>query len=353
MLFTTYEYATFAVCAASTPSYLSFMIYRLHTFVAVTSKIGTSKNEAAQLLKAGELVAIPTETVYGLAGNGISPASVAKIFATKNRPSFDPMILHTDSLARVEHLVIDIPAPLQALADKLMPGPLTILLPRTSLVPDITTSGLPKVAIRIPSHPITLELLGLLDFPLAAPSANPFGYVSPTTAQHVLDQLGGQIPYILDGGRCSIGLESTIVDYQEGEVVVLRKGGTKVSTIESIVGAVSIQSSSTSKPSAPGMLTNHYAPKVPLRLMSVKAALTEYKPTHIGHIAWREYSTELPESNQLILSPNGTLEEAAYNLFAHLRALDQKKLHVIVTEPVDNEGLGLAINDKLRRAAAK
>lgn len=321
--------------------------------MAVNTMIGTSVRAAAELLTQGQLVAIPTETVYGLAANGVSPASVAKIFAAKSRPSFDPLILHTDSLHKLQDIVTDIPTTLQTLADELTPGPLTILMRRTSKVPDITTSGLPKVAIRLPSHPTTLELLSLLDFPLAAPSANPFGYVSPTTAQHVFDQLGGKIPYILDGGRCSIGLESTIIDYQEGQVVVLRKGSTKVSSIEAIVGPVTVQSASTSRPSAPGMLSNHYAPKVPLRLISVAEAVADYDQSQIGHIAWSQYSPLIPEDNQLLLSPNGTLEEAAFNLFAHMRELDQKDLQVIVTNLVAEEGLGLAINDKLRRAAAK
>jgi len=314
---------------------------------------GKSIQAAAAILHDEGVVGIPTETVYGLAANALSKKAVAKIFAVKQRPSFDPLIIHTDDLSKVNDLVRSIPPALQELAAVLMPGPITLLLEKTTLIPDITTSGLPKVAVRIPKHTMARELLAAVDFPLAAPSANPFGYVSPTTATHVADQLGGLIPYILDGGRCAVGLESTIVDYQENKVVILRKGGTPVTTIEDIVGPVKVLSTSSSKPSAPGMLSSHYSPTVPLQLCSVTSALSRYDTDRIGHIAWSQPHPELPLANQLLLTKSDSMLEAAYNLFSHLRELDGMDLDIIVTELVPDQGLGSAINDKLRRAAAK
>jgi L-threonylcarbamoyladenylate synthase len=197
------------------------------------AQIETDIEKAKALLESGELVAIPTETVYGLAGNALNPDAVAKIFSVKNRPSFDPLIIHTDSLEKVRKFTLDIPAPLDRLAAHFWPGPLTLLLPKKPIVPDLVTSGLDTVAVRIPQHTLTLSLLEALDFPLAAPSANPFGYISPTTAAHVQDQLGDKIPYILDGGPSQVGLESTIVGLENGEVVVYRLGGLEVAAIES------------------------------------------------------------------------------------------------------------------------
>ena len=261
------------------------------------------------------------------------------------------MILHTDCLERVKHLVGDIPAPLAILAEKFMPGPLSLLVEKTNAIPDITTSGLPKVAIRVPAHTMTRELLSLLDFPLAAPSANPFGYVSPTTAQHVEDQLGNEVNYILDGGSCSVGLESTIVEYNKGQVVILRKGGITVEAIEKVVGPVKIQKASTSNPKAPGMLKSHYSPHVSISLDGLEKALTEYKSNDVAYIGWQKGTNLVPLENQKILSEKGDFEEAARNLFAYLRAIDSMNVKIAVAELVPDVGLGKAINDKLRRAA--
>jgi len=207
------------------------------------------------------------------------------------------------------------------------------------------------VAIRIPDHPLTSDLLCQLDFPLAAPSANPFGYVSPTTAQHVLDQLAGKIPYIVDGGACQIGLESTIVDFIDGEVVVLRKGGIAIEAIEKIVGEVKVAPYSSSRPSAPGMLEYHYAPKIPLTLQSVENIADQISHVKIGYLGWAEKTSHVPDKNQRILSPSHDFAEAARHFFSYLRELDQLNLEIIVAELAPEQGLGRAINDKLRRAA--
>lgn len=314
------------------------------------TSIGYSIDRAVELLKADELVAIPTETVYGLAGNGLSTTAVAKIFEAKNRPHFDPLILHTDDMDKINAFAVPLTGKLAVLSECFMPGPLTMLLERKSIVPDLTTSGLPKVAVRIPSHPTAQRLLSKLDFPLAAPSANPFGYISPTTPQHVLDNLDGKLSYILDGGRCDYGIESTIVEQKDDTIVVLRKGSIPVESIEKVVGKVTVNAVSTSKPSAPGMLHQHYAPRTPMRRMSIEEALQMYAPEQIGVLAWNTCNECIPTHNQRVLSPTSDLREAAQNLFRYMRELDQIDLMVITVDYLPEKNLGVAINDKIRRA---
>ncbi|MCB0579624.1 MAG: threonylcarbamoyl-AMP synthase [Phaeodactylibacter sp.] len=314
--------------------------------------IGKDLNYAIQLLNAEAVVAIPTETVYGLAGNALSPRAVSTIFEVKNRPSFDPLIVHTSHLERISALATEMPEAARQLARRFMPGPLTLLLPRSGLIPDIVTAGSPRVAVRIPAHPLTQELLAALDFPLAAPSANPFGYISPTTARHVEDQLGDKIPYILDGGPCRVGLESTIVGFEDGQVVVYRKGGIAVEDIEAVAGPVLVRPHSSSNPAAPGMLKSHYAPSAPVVLGDIRRLLLRYPGKKAGTIAFRAPIPGIPEERQLVLSPAGDLAEAARNLFAGMRRLDAQGLDVILAELLPEQGLGRAINDRLRRAAA-
>ncbi|QDK83702.1 threonylcarbamoyl-AMP synthase [Spirosoma sp. KCTC 42546] len=315
------------------------------------AQIGTDTRAAKAFLEAGNVVGIPTETVYGLAGNAFNPDAVLTIFRVKNRPSFDPLIIHTDSLDKLDQFVTNIPEPARKLAEAYWPGPLTLLLPKRDLIPDLVTAGLPNVAVRIPNHPLTLALLRSLDFPLAAPSANPFGYISPTTAHHVADQLGDQIPYILDGGPAGVGIESTIVGFENNKATVFRLGGMALDQIEKIIGSVSVQTHSTSNPKAPGMLSSHYAPRKPLILVS--PGETPQPSERAGALVFREaFGGFLPE-NQRILSPTGDLNEAAKNLFAHLRALDALPIDVIYAEPLPNEGLGWAMNDRLRRASVQ
>lgn len=313
---------------------------------------GTDINYAIRLLKADAVVAIPTETVYGLAGNALSPKAVSTIFEVKNRPSFDPLIVHTSHPERMATLTAGMPEAARRLARRFMPGPLTLLLPRSDIIPDIVTAGLPRVAVRIPAHPLAQKLLAALDFPLAAPSANPFGYISPTTAQHVEAQLGDKIPYILDGGPCQVGLESTIVGFEEGRVVVYRKGGIAVEEIEAVVGPVLVRPHSSSNPAAPGMLKSHYAPSAPVVLGKVESLLLQYQSRRVGAITFRKTIPGIPAERQLVLSPTGDLAEAARNLFAGMRRLDALQLDAILAELLPEEGLGRAINDRLRRAAA-
>ncbi|GAB3270940.1 L-threonylcarbamoyladenylate synthase [Larkinella harenae] len=315
--------------------------------------IGTDIQQAKAFLEQGDVVGLPTETVYGLAGNALNPDAVLKIFRVKNRPSFDPLIVHTDTIAKVETFVIDIPEKARQLAERFWPGPLTILLPKQSIIPDLVSSGLDTVAIRIPNHPLALKLLATLDFPLAAPSANPFGYISPTSARHVADQLGDQIPYVLDGGAAQVGIESTIIGFSDGGPIVYRLGGMTLEKLEAVVGKVAVRSHSTSNPKAPGMLSSHYAPRKPLFLKAPDELLKAHQPERIGVLAFEEITRLVPAENQQILSVTGDVSEAAKNLFSAMRTLDTKDIDVIAAELVPETGLGRAVNDRLRRAAFK
>lgn len=316
--------------------------------------IGTDIEIAATLLRNGEAVAIPTETVYGLAANALNEKAVTKIFSIKQRPTFDPLIVHLADFEQVSQYVVHVPDQLRQLAEAFMPGPLTLLLEKADCIPDLVTAGSPFVAIRVPAHPIAHALLEKLDFPLAAPSANPFGYISPTTAQHVADQLGDKIYYILDGGPCTVGLESTIVGLnQEGKVEVLRKGGVSIEAIRAIAGDVVVREHSSSKPEAPGMLTSHYAPRIPLILCDIHQLVHPYAKERTGVISFKTEVEGIPAKHRIMLSHAGHFDEAARNLFAGLRYLDTCDLDIILAETVPEEGLGVAINDRLRRAAAE
>ncbi len=311
--------------------------------------IGKNIDEAVRFLTQNDLIGMPTETVYGLAGNAFSDLAVSKIFEVKNRPTFDPLIVHTSDLSRMDSFVEEIPEKAYYLVDKFMPGPLTLLLPKKKIIPDLVTSGLESVAVRIPNHPLALALLRQLEFPLAAPSANPFGYISPTNAAHVEKQLGEKIKFILDGGECSVGIESSIVGFEAGEVVVYRKGGLAIESIEKVVGKVRIMEHSSSNPQAPGMLKSHYAPRTPFVLDTVD----DWKNINlekVGFLAFSDIKPGFLKENQLVLSPEKSLNEAAKNLFSYMRILDDKGFDIILTELLPEEGLGRAINDRLRRA---
>jgi L-threonylcarbamoyladenylate synthase len=314
------------------------------------AQIGTDIGAAKAFLEAGDVVGIPTETVYGLAGNALNPDAVLRIFSVKNRPAFDPLIVHTDSLEKVDRYVSHIPEAARRLAQTVWPGPLTLLLPKRDLVPDLVTSGLNTVAIRVPNHPLTLALLRSLDFPLAAPSANPFGYISPTTAQHVADQLGDQIPYVLDGGPCGIGLESTIIGFDNEQPTVYRLGGMALEQLTDLIGPLTVRDHSTSNPKAPGMLSSHYAPRKPVFLLQ-PGEQPGPVDAQTGALVFCDPLPGIPPENQLILSPNGDMIEAAKHLFAYLRALDNLPLTRIYAQLLPNEGLGRAVNDRLKRAA--
>lgn len=316
------------------------------------AEIGKDISKAKDFLGKEQLVAIPTETVYGLAANALNPIAVAKIFEAKERPTFDPLIVHTYSLQEVQNFVSDIHPSLLKLAQTFWPGPLTLLLPKQEIIPNLVTSGLDRVGVRIPKHPLTLELLSQLNFPLAAPSANPFGYISPTTAEHVDKQLGTKIPYIVDGGSCEVGLESTIVGEENGEIIVYRLGGLSIDDIEAVVGKISVQLNQSSNPKAPGQLKSHYAPKKPVYIGNV----IELQNTHAGKkIGAIVFGNDLVLNENTVvknLSSSKNYQEAAVNLFSFLRELDEADVDVIICELLPETGLGLAINDRLRRAAA-
>jgi L-threonylcarbamoyladenylate synthase len=316
------------------------------------AEIGQNIDEAIRVLKNGELVGIPTETVYGLAGNALDPEVVLKIFEVKKRPAFDPLIVHIGNHKALDELILKIPAKAVKLASVFWPGPLTLILPKQKIIPDVVTSGLPTVAIRMPDHPLTLSLLNSLPFPLAAPSANPFGYVSPTTARHVADQLGQKISYILDGGECDIGIESTIIGFEGEDPVIYRLGGKSVEEIEDTVGKIRAIQTSSSRPAAPGMLLSHYAPgekKVFLGQWEQYRKILERDETVL--IRFRKPDPDFPPDRQAILSERGDLREAAKNLFTTLRRFDAPGITYIVAELMPEEGFGRAINDRLRRAA--
>ncbi len=315
------------------------------------AEIGTDIEKAKALLMQGELVAIPTETVYGLAANALNEEALLKIFTTKNRPHFDPLIVHVHSIAQAKEYVEGMTDQFEHLASTFWPGPLTLLLPKKSSIPDLATSGLNTVGIRCPNHPLTLSLLRQLPFPLAAPSANPFGYVSPTTAQHVNDQLGEKIAYILDGGACSVGVESTVVGIENSETFIYRLGGLSQEAIEDEIGKVIVKAHSTSNPKAPGQLESHYAPRRKVVVGDLTELMLRYKDKNIGIISFRDMTSKVKSHYQKILSPTGNLEEAARNLFAALRELDTTDIEIILAELVPDVGLGRAINDRLRRAS--
>ncbi len=320
------------------------------------TQIGTNIEEAIHWLKAGQCVAIPTETVYGLAANALDPAAVLRIFETKNRPTFDPLIVHVLDTATAETYAAEFPHPLRQLTAHFWPGPLTVLLPKKEVVPDLVTSGLPRVALRAPAHALARDLLSRLPFPLAAPSANPFGYISPTSAQHVYDQLQGKIPYILDGGPCAVGVESTIVGMEGATLIVYRLGGIPVEAIEEVVQmAVLVRPHSASNPVAPGMLTSHYAPRKKLILWPLGAPMDTAPPeAGLGLLLFQPREVLPPHVRHYVLSPSADLHEAAQHLFSALRALDSaEEVQVIWAEQCPDHGLGRAINDRLRRAAAQ
>ena len=325
--------------------------------------ISTDRVAAVELLRKGDLVALPTETVYGLAAKALNPIAVAKIFEAKERPRFDPLIVHLpnrDWLGRI----VDVPAGdrqlIGKLADKFWPGPLTIVLPKRQIVPDIVTAGLETVAVRLSAHPVFAEIVGELDEPLAAPSANRFGRVSPTTAQHVLDELVGGIPLIVDAGPTEHGIESTIVAIRDGRMVVLRRGPITREQLSEFAEIVSV--TVTQVISAPGQLPSHYTPTTPLRLIDKAEAFPPQKNQRVGLLAWSgafpcrtspQLETRCLEAFAAVrnLSDRGDLREAAANLFRCLRELDALGLDLIIAERVPSRGLGAAIMDRLERAS--
>ena len=310
-------------------------------------------HQAAELIKQGGVVAFPTETVYGLGGDAFNSLAVARIFEVKNRPYFDPLIIHIADVNEMSRLVLDIPPPAENLIKRFWPGPLTVVLSKRDEVPDLVTAGLPTVAIRMPKHPISIELIKEAGCPIAAPSANPFGYVSPTTAEHVRDQLKDQVDLILDGGPCEIGLESTILFFSQEKPRLLRPGGLPIEEIESIIGKVEINRIEEDRPESPGRLPRHYAPRTPIVIEGQERNFDTFQNKKVGFLAFRGVDVSSPFQHVEVLSARGDLREAAANLFSAIRRLDALNLDLVLVEAVPEKGLGRAIMDRLRRASRR
>lgn len=311
-------------------------------------------DEAAGLLRNGGIVAFPTETVYGLGAAAFDPKAVARIFEAKGRPRFDPLIVHVSGPEQVRLLTDGIPPVAQALIEQFWPGPLTLVLPKAAAVPDLVTAGLPTVAIRMPRHPLALELIRRAGTPVAAPSANAFGFTSPTNVRHVLDHLAGKVDMVLDGGSCPVGIESTIVSLAGESPLLLRPGGIPAEDIEAVTGPLARASHNGSGTvAAPGMLPRHYAPRTPLTIAGSGEPPSPEAGKKVGVLAFRGIASPSRFAAVEILSPGGDLREAAANLFGAIRRLDERRLDGIVAQTVPETGLGLAINDRLARAAGK
>ncbi|MEH1099431.1 L-threonylcarbamoyladenylate synthase [Micromonospora sp. CPCC 205561] len=306
--------------------------------------------EAASVLRTGGLVAFPTETVYGLGANALDARAAARIFEAKARPSFDPLITHLADGAELEKLVGTVPAAVAALAERFWPGPLTLIVDRPAAIPPIVTSGLATMAVRVPDNEHARALIAEAGVPVAAPSANRFGQLSPTRAEHVVWGLGAAVDVVLDGGPTRCGIESTIVDARGERPVVLRLGALPVEALEEAAGPVTVRPGSSGQPVAPGTLTAHYAPRTPLRL-APGGAPPAADGVRRGYLAFRARPVGDWAAVE-VLSAAGELTEAAARLFDALHGLDAAGVDEILVEPVPEAGVGRAINDRLRRAAA-
>ncbi len=306
---------------------------------------------AGEAIKDGKLVVIPTETVYGLGADALNSEAVAAIFVAKKRPHFDPLIVHIADIETLSKIAYAENEKVKKIIENFWPGPLTMILKRKECVPDLVTSGLDTVAVRMPANEFALEVIRNSTGTVAAPSANPFGYLSPTTAQHVVEQLGDEVDYIVDGGKCPVGVESTIIDMTKEIPLVLRPGGLDPAVISEIIGPIEIYDRTTLNPTAPGQLPNHYAPRVPLEIVD------DWKNKKIEKNS-AYLSFEFPEGNLPfevveVLSPCGSLVEAASNLFELLHKLDKSGVKKIYAQKVPDYGIGKAVNDRLFKASKK
>jgi L-threonylcarbamoyladenylate synthase len=324
----------------------------------VKTVISTDCAAAVELLRKGDVVALPTETVYGLAANALNPIAVAKIFEAKDRPRFDPLIVHLPNrewLGRIAELPAGDRQLILKLADKFWPGPFTMVLPKREIVPGIVTAGLDTMAVRISAHRLFADIVRELDEPLAAPSANRFGRVSPTTAHHALDELDGRIPLIIDAGPTEHGIESTIVAVQDGRIVIFRRGPITHEQLSQFAEVGNV--AATEKISSPGQLPSHYAPATPLRLIDNAEDFLPKQNQRVGLLAWKSSGVSPVSGERLAairnLSDRGDLREAAANLFRYLRELDGLRLDVILAERLPSDGLGAAIMDRLERASQR
>lgn len=308
--------------------------------------------KAAEEIKRGNIVAFPTETVYGLGADGFNSIAVSKIFEAKNRPSFNPLIIHLCKHSQIHDICVYTDDRIDRLTEKFWPGPLTIVLPKKEIIPDIVTAGHETVAVRMPDHHVALELISKTGAPIAAPSANTFGFLSPTSAIHVNKQLEGKVDIILDGGESNVGVESTIIELIDDQFMLLRPGGLPKEEIESITGNLLTANGVRENPNAPGQLLHHYAPNVPIKFID------EIDPDKI--IPERSAGLFFDEDNSginlfvvRILSQTGDLREAAANLFKYLHELEQEEPDIILAKKIKETGLGIAIMDRLRKAVNK
>jgi L-threonylcarbamoyladenylate synthase len=313
--------------------------------------IGNDISAAARLLLDGKLVAIPTETVYGLAANALNPDAVRQIFDVKRRPATNPLIVHLASVAQLSDYVATMPHTAWQLITAFCPGPLTLVLPRTYIVPDIITGGRDTVAVRFPKHPLTRALLRETGVGLAAPSANPYGYISPTTAHHVNRMLGNHIPYILDGGPCTYGIESTIIGFPNDKPTIYRAGSITRRQIEQVIGTVYQYEGH--EVHSPGMMAGHYSPSTPLYITAdIQAAAASYAAHgDTGIICHSAYVPNIPQQHQIVLSHTAHLPTAAKKLYAALHDMDTRGYKRILIEQLPADGVGEALNDRLKRAA--
>ena len=309
---------------------------------------------AGRIVRTGGLVAFPTETVYGLGCDAMNADAAAKVFEAKQRPQFDPLIVHIADPKQLNNVIESLPIPGQRLMDAFWPGPLTLVLPKQPAVPDLVTAGLSTVAVRMPNHPIAQALIREAGTPIAAPSANPFGYVSPTTARHVADGLGSKVDLILDGGPCPVGVESTIVSLAGPQPELLRPGSITIEQLRAVIGSIRRSSPVNEKPIAPGQLSRHYATRTPLTILASVGARPILSDDERAGLLIHSQAGDTDDRFAAVevLSPAGDLREAARCLFAALRRLDSLGLDRIYVEPCKEEGLGVAIMDRLRRCAA-
>jgi L-threonylcarbamoyladenylate synthase len=317
-------------------------------------QISTDTIKAKKILESEELVAIPTETVYGLAGNIYSEKAIKKIFETKKRPLFNPLIVHIDSINKLDEIACEIPEKAKKLAAAFWPGPLTLVLKKNESIPNLITAGKDTVAVRVPDHLLTLKLLQSLDFPLAAPSANPFGSISPTTAQHVADYFPEDLDMVLDGGSCKNGIESTIIGFENSEAVLYRLGSLSVEDIQSVIGTIVVKNKNENAPEAPGMLSRHYAPNTKTILVTdINDEIQKHPNAKIGVLLFQNSICNHSNICQETLSFNGDLKEATANLYAAMHRLDKQNLDLIIAEKFPENDLGNSINDRLERATKK
>ena len=314
----------------------------------------TSQNIAkgASVIKGGGLVAFPTETVYGLGADGLNPIAVAKIFEAKRRPAFNPLILHVSGIEQLYQICVLNNKKIKKLIQNYWPGPLTLVLPKKEIVPEIVTSGHPTVAVRMPDHKVALELITSAETPIAAPSANTFGFLSPTSAEHVVKQLGDRVDVILDGGKCRVGVESTIVQAVGDEIFLLRPGGLPTEEIEKLTGKIKLKKHDFLNPNSPGQLPYHYAPKIPMKFIN-RGLLKKLEDKKVGALLFKENIYGYKFYREKILSPAGDIREAAANLFSYLHELESEDLDLIIVEAIEEEGLGRAIMDRLKKASYK